>query len=521
MSKLFRSSERLAGVLVPLFSIPSGESWGIGEFPDITILGRWLCACGHRLLQLLPINEMPPGEGSPYGALSAMALDPQFIALRDVEDWAACGGDGALDPERRTRLDAVRASARVEYQAVRKLKLGALRIAFARFLEAEWTRGTERAHAFSMYCDRQSWWLDKYALFRALRNRQPRALAAAREGQAGEIRFRQYVQWVADTQWRAARRATASLALLGDLPFMVSLDSADGQDWGSPVYRWDVVEAREFEWLRQRARRHVDLYDGYRVDHLVGFYRTYARPRDGGQPYFTPADQAAQEALGEHVLGVFLESGARIIVEDLGTVPDFIRASLSRLSVPGYKALRWERRRKESGEPFIDPADYPAVAVATTGTHDNEAMVTWWRDAPPPERAAVLAVPSIRDRLVGSARDAAAASERLTPACRLAILEALYASLAELVILPLGDLWLVGARQRSGRDRRRELDVASAVVRRAPERRSRAQRAGAAPGRVGLRLWPLAKCRRAAALLHPRPGVLERDGAVEHRRVRA
>src|SRR6185312_1751449 len=131
--------------------------------------------------------------------------------------------------------------------------------------------------------------------------------------------------------------------LFGDLPFMVDSDSADvwarqadfrldasvgvppdafsatGQDWGMPVYRWDVMAAEDYRWLHERARRNADLYDGYRVDHLVGFYRTYGRPRDGGAPFFTPSDEAHQVALGETVLRIFGDAGAEIIAEDLGT----------------------------------------------------------------------------------------------------------------------------------------------------------------------------------------------------------
>src|SRR5690606_569190 len=110
---------------------------------------------------------------------------------------------------------------------------------------------------------------------------------------------------------------------------------------------------------------------GYRVDHLVGFYRTYARPRDGGEPAFTPPDQASQVALGERVLAVFREPGSEIIAEDLGVVPEFVRESLVRLDIPGYKVFRWERRWHDPGQPFKDPSDYPASAVATSGTHDT------------------------------------------------------------------------------------------------------------------------------------------------------
>src|SRR6188768_9226 len=99
---------RRAGILVPLFSIPSTTSWGIGEIGDIESMTRWLDRAGQCILQLLPINEMPPGERSPYSALSAMAIDPQFISMRAVEDFAATGGEAALDSESRATLDSVR-----------------------------------------------------------------------------------------------------------------------------------------------------------------------------------------------------------------------------------------------------------------------------------------------------------------------------------------------------------------------------------------------------------------------------
>src|SRR4051812_42414455 len=110
-----RPGSRRAGALVPLFSIPSSRSWGIGEIGDIETMVRWFDAAGLRILQLLPINEMPPGETSPYSALSAMAIDPQFITLDYVEDFADIGGESALEPDLRARLDAVRVAPRIAY----------------------------------------------------------------------------------------------------------------------------------------------------------------------------------------------------------------------------------------------------------------------------------------------------------------------------------------------------------------------------------------------------------------------
>ena len=122
---------RRAGILVPLFSIPSSRSWGIGEIGDISVFARWLRASGQRLLQLLPINEMPPGQTSPYSALSAMAIDPQFITVGDLEDFDALGGESRLDVALCARLDGARTAQAVDYPAVRELKQIVLRRAFA------------------------------------------------------------------------------------------------------------------------------------------------------------------------------------------------------------------------------------------------------------------------------------------------------------------------------------------------------------------------------------------------------
>src|ERR1044071_3246064 len=128
---------RRAGALIPLFSIPSSRSWGVGEIGDIVPIARWLEAAGLRLLQLLPINEMPPGETSPYSALSAMAIDPQFISLGRLEDFAEIGGEQGLEPELRARLEAVRIAPFIDYPNVRQLKQTALRRAYAHFRDTE------------------------------------------------------------------------------------------------------------------------------------------------------------------------------------------------------------------------------------------------------------------------------------------------------------------------------------------------------------------------------------------------
>jgi len=112
---------RHAGMLVPLFSIPSRRSWGIGELPDLPLLGAWMAAAGFSFVQLLPLNEMAGGQNSPYSALSAMAIDPMFIAPAAVPEIATLGGEAILDEQGRADLEAARRSASIDYGRVRAL----------------------------------------------------------------------------------------------------------------------------------------------------------------------------------------------------------------------------------------------------------------------------------------------------------------------------------------------------------------------------------------------------------------
>jgi 4-alpha-glucanotransferase len=144
---------RHAGLLVPLFSIPSRESWGIGEIPDIVRLGRWMTAAGFDFLQLLPLNEMAEGQNSPYSALSAMALDPVFISLAKVPELEGFGSESFLDADQRELLQTVREAPGIEYPTIRALKNHVLRAAFDLFMTDEWRRRTPRAQRLQAFID--------------------------------------------------------------------------------------------------------------------------------------------------------------------------------------------------------------------------------------------------------------------------------------------------------------------------------------------------------------------------------
>ncbi len=410
-------TRRQSGISVPLFALASTESWGIGEFRDLPMFAKWASEAGQSVIQILPINEMPPVERSPYSAMSAMALDPIYISLPQVVDFAALGGEMALDAADRAALESLRGSARIRYPEIRTLKQRWLRHSYDRFVRLEVSRGTPRAALFDAFVADEAWWLDEYAVFRALHalheelpwhlwpeplaRAEASAVGAARQALRSEITYRMYLQWLAAEQWADAKRLAWPLRIFGDLPFMNSADSPDvwarqdefrfdatigvppdafsetGQDWGLPPWRWDVMAKTDFAWMRARARRYAALYDGFRIDHLVGLYRMYIRPVDKSVPaFFEPADELIQVGLGETMIGV-LGSGVpapMLIAEDLGVIPNFVRESMARVDLPGLKVLRWERHWDENGHPLIDPKTFPECSVATTGTHDIEPL---------------------------------------------------------------------------------------------------------------------------------------------------
>jgi 4-alpha-glucanotransferase len=468
------TTERLAGLTVPLFSLRTDRSMGIGEITDLADAGDLARAAGLRLIQLLPVGELSGAETSPYGAISAFGIDPIYLGWAAEPDLPS-GLRDALGPE----LAALRVSAGVDYERVRGLKRRLLDAAWGVFAAEHLARNTARAKSYAAFVREHAEWLHDLALFRALkdahggapwwqwpatlRDRDATQLEHAAARLRDEVQRFQYAQWLAHSQWSAARAALRAkgVALMGDLPFMVGRDSADvwakreefghdasvgvpgdqfneeGQEWGLPPYNWAVMRANGFRWLRARARYAALLVDRFRVDHLVGFYRTYSRPHGRLRSAqgrllpgsFDPPTEPEQLAHGEAVLRAMIEGaaehGARVVAEDLGVVPDFVRPSLQRLGIPGYKVLRWEQ---DHGQ-FRDPRGYPAVSVACLGTHDTDPVASWWGSMPAWEREAAaraFGLPS--------------SDPRWTPEVHAALLSALLGAASGLVLLMWQDV---------------------------------------------------------------------------------
>ena len=450
---------RRAGLLLPLSSVRGGAG-DLGSYADAGRVSDWLLTAACTLWQLLPFNEVSPGQDSPYAACSSFALEPVYIDLNGVPDL------DALAPDEEAELSRLRREPRVDFAHYRRVKRDALGRAFRRFFHRE--RGTDRDRAFREFRQEHAAWIEDWALYRALheerqkswrdwepplRDRDPAALDQARGRLREQIDELCYVQWIADSQWRAGRaEANAKgVKVLGDLPFMVAEDSADvwsfqqffrfdatvgvppdaysaeGQDWGLPVPRWEEMREAGDPWLHQRAERAAELYDAFRVDHVVGLYRTYARPIDKRTPFFIPADESRQREQGERVLALLGEK-AEVLAEDLGTVPNFVRASLAEQEIPGTKVLRWENDR---GVPR-DVTRFPHVSVAVTGTHDTESLRSWWEGLEDREREYQLRQPQLA-RLHGPDE------KQFTGETRKALLELAYSASSDALLTPITD----------------------------------------------------------------------------------
>jgi 4-alpha-glucanotransferase len=282
-------------------------------------------------------------------------------------------------------------------------------------------------------------------------------MAEARVELAGPILEHQYAQWIAHEQWQAARREVNALGveLMGDLPFIVGHESADvwshvsqfrrevslgappdafsedGQEWGLPAYDWAAMDRDDLDWLRRRTRRAAALYDRFRLDHVVGYFRMYVKRMGDKRGVFDPQEEADQLARGTRVLSTFQsEAGeTRVIAEDLGVIPPFVGKALDGLGLPGYRVLPWEN---DAGR-FRDPKEFPPSSVATWSTHDTAPIVTWWDELPQQDRSQLA-------DFAGIAPDASR-EERWLPLLRL-----LYASASELTLVLASEILDRGER---------------------------------------------------------------------------
>jgi len=422
-------AERLSGILLPVFSLRSRTDLGVGDFGALPHLFAWMERAQQRMLMVLPLLPTAHHDPSPYATRSAFGLNSLFIDLNAVPEFVEGGGLGQLNPEERAAAEEARTAERVRYDRVFWLKGHLLRRAFDRFFEGAWKGDGEPARQLKRYLSEQSRWLDAFSLFQAisrreeyrpfwewpkpLRDRNPQALAEAGQQLSHEVLYQSWLQWVAESQWQKVREEARrrKILLCGDEPFIIGSDSADcwawptllrrdarlgvppdafsatGQDWGLPYFDFGEMAKDDNAWLRFRAEKSASYFDLRRVDHAVGYFRQWIRDGQAPTGRFLPPLEPDQREQGERIFKL-IGASAGVVAEDLGMVPPWARETLTRLGVPGYRVLRWER----DNDQYRDPRQYPAMSLVTSGTHDTDTQREWWETASDAERAGLARV---------------------------------------------------------------------------------------------------------------------------------
>jgi 4-alpha-glucanotransferase len=361
----------------------------------------------------------------------------------------------------------------VNYPEAARLKLALLKMAFEHF---EKDRHGGKQSEFDAFARAEAFWLEDFSLFSAirgeegtsdwtrwnqeLRTRRPDALIRAQKRFADDTRYHQFVQWQFAVQWKELRVYCASkgIRLIGDVPLFVAHHSADvwahpelfklntdgnptvvagvppdyfsktGQLWGLPVYRWEALQQQNYRWWIERLRTAFGRFDVNRLDHFIGFVRTYEVPAQartavngqyqlgGGASFFA----AAREALGSLPL----------IADDLGATSPAVVTLLDQFQIPGTRVLQFEfdSAIQTNSDP---PAPQPLKTVVYTGTHDNDTTAGWYGKLPGTQRKA------LQTQLGANRRDIV-----------WAMIRAALASPGDTAIVPAQDLLELGSEAR-------------------------------------------------------------------------
>ncbi|MFA7001331.1 MAG: 4-alpha-glucanotransferase, partial [Candidatus Omnitrophota bacterium] len=336
--------QRRSGVVTPLFSLFSGESAGIGEIPDLKLLADWCVKTGMSVIQLLPMNDVG-FEFRPYDAQSSFALDPMYLAVGQLRGVAAAPFRKALE---KLRMEYPAGKPRVDY----RIKGAKLKLLWRIY---EGCSGKSLA-GLDAYEEENRFWLGDYAVYKALKekfgqagweswedpykHRNPDALRAFEREHAGVIRFHKWLQWQLAEQFREVKAYASGkgILLMGDLPFLVSRDSADvwsrqqdfkldlvsgappddyyakGQRWGMPAYRWDSIAQGGYAYPAAKVRYAEQFYDFFRIDHVVGCFRLWTirleepLEHEGQIGAFDPPEESLWEDHGKRILRAWIEN---------------------------------------------------------------------------------------------------------------------------------------------------------------------------------------------------------------------
>lgn len=470
---------RASGILLHPTCLPG--PYGIGDLgPAAYRFLDYLEAAGQHLWQVLPLG--PTGYGdSPYACFSSFAGNPLLVSIELLLSWGVLRGEDLADAPSFP-------DGRVDFGPLIAWKIPLLHTAARRFP----TVGSAAQMAeMERFRQEQSWWLNDFALFMALKGwheararakgrvagawndswdratalRDPLALAQWRQVLRQEIIDEETVQFFFFSQWRSLRNAAAArgISIIGDLPIFVAPDSADvwaqrenflldatghprmvsgvppdyfaatGQLWGNPLYDWGALARDGYRFWIRRITASLRMFDMVRIDHFRGFEACWAVP--AGEPTAENGEwvKIPGKALFDELRRTVGE--APIIAEDLGVITPAVTALREGLGFPGMRVLQFAFDRMEAGILSADnrflPHNHVVSSVVYTGTHDNDTCRGWWASRSPEERAYL-------ERYVGATE----------PEIEWRLIRLALASVCRQAVVPLQDVLGLGSEAR-------------------------------------------------------------------------
>lgn len=402
---------RSSGILMHISSLPS--PYGIGTMgKEARKFVDFLEKAAQTYWQVLPVCPTSYGD-SPYQSFSAFAGNPYFIDLDILVK------EKLLTKKECESYSWGRKEQEVDYGLLYENRYRLFRQVYTRFRK-------KQPEDYPKFCEEQEFWLSDYALFMALKNkndgrewtkweeplkfREPKAMEAAREEMKEEISFYQMLQYLFYRQWNQLKEYAhgKGIRIIGDTPIYVAGDSADvwanpdlfyldekldpidvagcppdafsddGQLWGNPLFRWDVMKEDGYQWWTKRVDHMSKLFDVVRIDHFRGFDSYYAIPFGDA----TAKNGEWRKGPGIELFEAIEEKLGRlnIIVEDLGFLTESVHKLVKDSGFPGMKLIQFAFDSREDGDYL--PHNYQTHCVVYTGTHDNDTILGWMKTAP-------------------------------------------------------------------------------------------------------------------------------------------
>lgn len=455
--------KRKSGILLHISSLPS--SFGIGDFGvEAYVFVDQLVKNGFSLWQILPLG--PSGAGnSPYQSFSAYAGNMLFISPSELFNWN-------LISELDIQSKPLFSENRVEFELVSDWKNNLIKKAWNNFINYSDDNFKNEFNAFKR---EHNWWLADYSIFIACRkkynntpwNEWPEGIARRNRGELeklelqlnAEIEYENFVQFLFFRQWFRLKKYAneKGIEIFGDLPLYVSYDSSDvwanqnifllnengdakvvggvppdyfsesGQLWGNPVFNWDELAGTDYQWWIARIYFNLHLFNLVRIDHFRGLESFWAIPADSE----TAINGKWLPANGMELFNKLKSqmSELPIVAEDLGVITPEVIALRDAFQFPGMKVFQFAFTSDYSNEHL--PHNYNVNCVAYTGTHDNDTIIGWFNSLDYTQRSMLKNYISFKRGTIAQQ-----------------IIELVWSSSAETVIIPMQDLLALGSSAR-------------------------------------------------------------------------